>query len=128
MGVNLKIIIPSKEIELTDLGGKKVAVDALNNLFQYLTIIRDRMTGEPLRDSKGRITSHLSGLLYRTSNWMEAGIRPIFCFDGPPPKFKRKTLEEREAFKQQAEKKLEEAVKKGEPTYKYAQVASRMTD
>ena len=52
MGVNLKSIIPSKEIELVDLSGKKVAVDALNNLFQYLTIIRDRMTGEPLRDSK----------------------------------------------------------------------------
>ena len=81
MGVNLKSIIPSKEIELVDLSGKKVAVDALNNLFQYLTIIRDRMTGEPLRDSKGRVTSHLSGIFYRTINWMEFGIRPVFCFD-----------------------------------------------
>src|SRR5438445_4260832 len=128
MGVNLKSIIPSKEIELVHLSGKKVAVDAMNNLFQYLTIIRDRMTGEPLRDSKGRVTSHLSGLFYRTTNWMEFGIRPVFCFDGTPPAFKKSTIEKREALKKLAEAKYKEAKEKGEPTYKFAQVATRMTN
>lgn len=128
MGVQISSIIPSKEIELTDLSGKKIAIDALNNLFQYLSIIRDRMTGEPLKDHKGRITSHLSGLFYRTSSLIEMGINPVFVFDGKPPIFKKETLEEREALKKEAERKWEEALEKGEPAMKYAQAASRMTD
>lgn len=128
MGVQISSIIPSKEIELTALSGKKIAVDALNNLFQYLSIIRDRMTGEPLKDSKGRITSHLSGLFYRNSNLIEIGIKPIFVFDGKPPEFKKETLTERENAKKEAEKKWEEALEKGEPAMKYAQASSRMTD
>ncbi len=128
MGVQISSIIPSKEIELSDLGGKKIAVDALNTLFQFLAIIRDRMTGEPLKDSKGRITSHLSGLFYRTSSLMEVGIKPVFVFDGKPPEFKRATLDEREAAKKVAERKWMEAVEKGEAAIKYAQAASRMTD
>ncbi|MBI2543164.1 MAG: flap endonuclease-1 [Candidatus Aenigmarchaeota archaeon] len=128
MGVQISNIIPSKEIELTDLTGKRIAIDALNTLFQFLAIIRDRMTGEPLKDSKGRITSHLSGLFYRTSNLIEVGIKPIFVFDGKPPEFKRETLKEREAVKKEAERKWEEALEKGEPAMKYAQASSRMTD
>ena len=59
---------------------------------------------------------------------MEFGIRPVFCFDGPPPAFKKKTIQEREAVKKQAEIKYKEAKEKGEPAYKYAQLATRMTD
>ena len=105
MGVQISSIIPSKEIELADLAGKEIAVDALNTLFQFLAIIRDRMTGEPLKDSKGRITSHLSGLFYRTYNLIEANIKPIFVFDGKPPEFKKETLREREAIKKEAERR-----------------------
>ncbi|MBI2547430.1 MAG: flap endonuclease-1 [Candidatus Aenigmarchaeota archaeon] len=128
MGVQISGLIPSREIELADLSGKKIAVDALNTLFQFLAIIRDRMTGEPLKDSKGRITSHLSGLFYRTFNLIEAGIKPVFVFDGKPPAFKKETLEERENHKQAAEKKWQEALEKGEPAMRYAQASSRMTD
>jgi flap endonuclease-1 len=128
MGVQISGIIPSKEIELITLSGKKVAIDAFNICYQFLSIIRDRMTGEPLRDSKGRVTSHLSGLLYRTTNLIEAGIKPIFVFDGEPPRFKKKTIQERAAAKEQAKKKWKEAVEKGEPAIKYAQAASKFTD
>ncbi len=127
MGVQISEIIPSKQIELSDLAGKKIAVDALNTLFQFLSIIRDRMTGEPLKDSKGRVTSHLSGLLYRTSNLLAIGVKPVFVFDGKPPKFKRETLDEREAVKVEAERKWKDAIEKGEPAFKYAQAATRMT-
>lgn len=128
MGVSLRGIIPSKEIELKDLAGRKIAIDAYNNLYQYLSIIRDRITGEPLRDSKGRITSHLSGLFYRTANWLEIGIKPVFVFDGEAPKFKEKALEEREEAKKKAKKKWEEALKKGEKAITYAQAAAILTD
>lgn len=128
MGVSLEGLVEGKEVELTELAGKKIAIDAFNTLFSFLSIIRDRMTGEPLRDSKGRITSHLSGLFYRTSNLIEAGIKPIFVFDGEPPEFKKKTVEERKATREKAKEKWEEALKKGEKAITYAQAASQLTD
>ncbi len=128
MGVQISSIIPSKEIELTNLTGKKIAIDAFNTIFQFLSIIRDRMTGEPLKDHQGNVTSHLSGLLYRTANLIEAGISPVFVFDGQYPEFKKKTIEEREKVREEARKKWEEAVRKGEKAIKYAQAASRMDE
>ena len=128
MGVQISSIIPSKEIELTDLSGKKIAIDAFNTIFQFLSIIRDRMTGEPLKDHEGNVTSHLSGLLYRTSNLIESGIAPVFVFDGQYPEFKKKTIEERQKIREEARKKWEEAVRKGEKAMKYAQAASQMNE
>jgi len=128
MGVNLKDLVPKEEVELSSLSGKKVAIDAFNACFQFLSIIRDKMTGELLRDSKGRITSHLSGLFYRTVNLVEVGIKPAYVFDGEPPKFKQRTLEEREKMKEIARKKWEEALEKGEKAITYAQATSVLTE
>ena len=128
MGVQIAEIIPSKEIELVDLSGKKIALDAFNIIYSFLSIIRDRMTGEPLKDHHGNVTSHLSGLLYRTLNLLEAGIFPVYVFDGKYPEFKKKTIEEREKVREEARKKWEEAVRKGEKAIKYAQAASKMDE
>jgi flap endonuclease-1 len=129
MGVSLTELINPREIEFQDLLGKSIAIDAHNTLYQFLSIIRDRMTGEPLRDSKGRITSHLSGLFYRTSRMLEAGIRPIFVFDGKPPDFKRETVEARKGVRREAEVKWKQAVEKGEveKVMMYAQGATKLT-
>lgn len=120
--------MPKKEVELTSLSGKKIAIDAFNACYQFLSIIRDKMTGELLRDSKGRITSHLSGLFYRTSNLIEVGIKPAYVFDGEPPEFKKKVIEERERAKEEARKKWEEALEKGEKAITYAQATSILTE
>jgi flap endonuclease-1 len=129
MGVNLSDLVSGKTIELSDLKGKTIAIDAYNTLYQFLSIIRDRFTGEPLRDREGRITSHLSGLFYRTANLLENGIDPIFVFDGEPPAFKKKTTEMRNAIKKEAELKLEEAKIRGdeEAIRRYAQTTARLT-
>lgn len=128
MGVDISSLVTGKPIELIELSGRSVAIDAFNALYQFLTIIRDRITGEPLRDSKGRVTSHLSGLLYRISNLLEVGIKPVFVFDGEPPEFKKETIETRIEAREEAEKKWKEAVAKGEPAMRYAQAAARLTD
>src|SRR3989338_6979046 len=125
MGVQITSLIPTKEIEISYLTGKIIGIDALNWAYQFLSIIRDRMTGEPLKDSKGVITSHLSGIFYRNANLIENGIKPVWVFDGEYPEFKKKTLREREALKQEAEIKWKEALKKGEPAIKYAQATSK---
>lgn len=129
MGVQIAEKLPKKQIELKNLARKKIAIDAFNWIFQFLSIIRDRQTGEPLKDSRGRVTSHLSGLFYRTTKLIEAGIKPIYVFDGEPPVFKY-VREERKALRQEAEIKWKNALDRGDiaAVRKYAQAASRLTD
>ncbi len=129
MGIQFGNLIKGKEISLRDLKGKKIAVDTFNTLFQFLTMIRDRQTGEPLKDSRGRITSHLSGLFYRTAKFIENGIKPVYVFDGEPPRFKKIVVEQRRAIREEAEKKWKEALDKGEKekALKAAKMSSRLT-
>ncbi len=132
MGVNLRELIPSeavKEVSLQELRGRVIAIDAYNALYQFLAAIR-QPDGTPLMDSRGRITSHLSGLFYRTINFMEHGIKPVYVFDGKPPEIKHMEIERRKKVKEEAVKKYEEAVKKGdmEAARRYAQMSSRLTE
>ena len=80
-------------------------------------------------DSKGRITSHLSGIFYRNVNLLEKGIFPIYVFDGKPPEFKA-ISKQREERKKEAEKLYKEALEAGDlsTARKYAQQMSRLTD
>lgn len=111
MGVQISDIIPRKEIELSDLKGKTISVDAFNTLYQFLTTIRQQ-DGTPLMDLQGNITSHLSGLLYRNINLLAEGIKLIYVFDGVPPELKLKEIEERKKAKEVAREKYEEAKEK----------------
>ncbi|KUG18897.1 flap structure-specific endonuclease [hydrocarbon metagenome] len=77
------------------------AVDAHNALYQFLTIIR-QPDGTPLMSADGRVTSHLSGILFRTVNFMEKGIRPVFVFDGAPPDLKLDTVNHRREIRERA--------------------------
>jgi flap endonuclease-1 len=108
MGVNITDIIPRKEIELSDLKGKTVAIDAYNTLYQFLTTIR-QPDGTPLKDRDGNITSHLSGLFYRNINLLLDGIKPVYVFDGKPPELKAKEIERRKEAKMVAESAYEKA-------------------
>lgn len=127
MGVDLGDLFEKKEIEFSDLKGKVIAIDAYNTLYQFLSIIRQR-DGTPLLDSRGEITSHLSGFLYRTTNLIEEGIKPVFVFDGAPPLFKNATVEERKKIRTEAKEKWDEAKAKGdeEAAFKHAQASSRI--
>ena len=132
MGVNIREIIPAEAITEIDLAHPKykvIAIDAYNALYQFLTAIR-QPDGTPLMDSKGRITSHLSGLFYRTINLVEHGIKVVYVFDGKPPEMKYMEIERRRKVKSEAVRKYEEAVKRGdmEAARRYAQMASRLTD
>lgn len=131
MGVNLKELIPPearREVELRDLKGRVIALDAYNALYQFLTSIRQR-DGTPLMDSRGRVTSHLSGLFYRTINLVENGIKPIYVFDGKPPELKEEEVRRRMEAREKAEKLYQEALKEGriEEARRYAQMSSRLT-
>ncbi len=125
MGVDLGDLLAKKKIQIEDLSGRWVAVDAFNTLYQFLSIIRQK-DGTPLMDSTGRVTSHLSGLLYRTTNLIEAGVKVAFVFDGQAPSFKAGTLQERAEVREKAAAAWEEAKASGQDGFKYAQAASRV--
>ena len=129
MGVSLSELISGREIEIEDLRGKTIFMDASNVMYQFISSIRDRFTGEPLRDSHGNVTSHLSGLFFRTSKMMESGINVVYVFDGEPPKFKKKTIENRVKIRQEAQEKWKEALEEGdaEKIRKYSQAAIQLT-
>ena len=129
LGVNLRDIVPKTIVRLEDLSGKSIAIDAYNALYQFLAIIR-QPDGTPLKDSAGKITSHLSGLLYRTSNLVEMGIKPIYVFDGVPPVLKEVEIKRRMKAKEEAMVMYERAVARGDMTEArvYAQATSRLKD
>jgi len=129
MGVDLGDLFKKERCSLKDFANRVIAIDAYNAIHQFLSIIRQR-DGTPLKDAQGRVTSHLSGLLYRTANFVEAKIKPVYVFDGVPHPLKAKTIAERRERKELAEHEWKEALEKGdiETARKKAQQTSKITD
>ena len=128
MGVQITELIEGEEVAVEDLKNKTFAVDTYNLLYQFLSSIRQQ-DGALLTDSKGRVTSHLSGIFSRITKLMGYNMRFIFCFDGEMPELKRKERERRKELKVQAEKKYDEAVESEnvEDMRKFAARTSRLT-
>ncbi|MBM5805498.1 MAG: flap endonuclease-1 [Candidatus Verstraetearchaeota archaeon] len=128
MGVNLRDLVTPVAVSLEELKGKVVAIDGYNALYQFLAIIR-QPDGTPLKDSRGRITSHLSGIFYRTANLLEAGVKPVYVFDGKPPELKTKEIEKRIEVKERAAVEYKAALERGDmvAARKAAQATSKLT-
>lgn len=129
MGTQLKDIITKKEITLDGLSGNKLIVDSYNVMYQFLTTIRMK-DGSLLTDSKGNVTSHLTGLFSRSMNLMQRGIKLAYVFDGKAPELKEKERERRKKLKEEAAKEYEKAKEKEdiEDMKKYAARTSRLTE
>jgi flap endonuclease-1 len=129
MGVKLGSLFPSEQISFKDLHDRIIVIDAYNVLHQFLATIRQR-DGTALKNSEGKITSHLSGLSYRTSNLVQNRIKPVYVFDGKPHQLKQDTIDERNRRRIQAEKEWKDALEKGdtEKARVKAQQTSRVTD
>jgi len=113
MAVDLSKLVSKRKLQFDELRGKIIAIDAYNVLYQFLSIIRSP-DGTPLMDSKGNITSHLSGILYRTADLLDYGIKPIYVFDGIPSILKEKTTMARMKRREDAFRAYEEAKKAGD--------------
>lgn len=128
MGVAIRDILTDCKETLTwdDLSGI-AAVDAHNALYQFLSIIR-QPDGTPLMNGAGRVTSHLSGILFRTANFLERGIKPVFVFDGKPPELKQDTINERREVRARADEAWKAALREGdmEEAYKQASASARI--
>jgi len=129
MGVPLTPIIVKDSIRLADLRHKRLAVDGNAELYQFLALIR-LPDGTPLQDNQGRITSHLSGLFYRTTRLIaDYGLELVFVFDGTPPALKAAELARRRAIRQRYDEELTAARAAGDlaRAYSKATMTSRLT-
>jgi flap endonuclease-1 len=81
-------------INLHKLSGKKVAVDT--SLFLYKMLINMRTADQSYFTSKeGKVVSHITGIFYKTVNYLAVNITPIYVFDGKPPEYKNNVLKQR---------------------------------
>ena len=129
MGVVLTPIVQPQPIALAELRDRTLAVDGHGELYQFLALIR-LPDGTPLMDAKGRITSHLSGLFFRTTKLLaDYSPKLAFVFDGKPPVLKAAELDRRRAVKAEFEQARATAVASGDlaTAYSKATMTSRLT-
>ena len=129
MGLNLKDLIVKEKTTLEAFSTRVIAIDAYNAIYQFLASIRGP-DGLQLMDSQGRVTSHLSGLLYRNVNFLSLGIKPVYVFDGKAPSLKAAEIQRRKQIKKDATIKYERAIAEGnmEDARKFAQQTTSMRD
>ncbi|KAK4178577.1 putative DNA-repair protein rad2 [Triangularia setosa] len=116
-----------KEGEIKNQFGRKVAIDASMSIYSFLIAVRS--DGQQLMNEDGQTTSHLMGMFYRTLRMVDNGIKPLYVFDGAPPKLKSGELAKRFQRKQEAHEGLEEAKETGtaEEVEKFSRRTVRVT-
>ncbi|HEY1247654.1 MAG TPA: flap endonuclease-1 [Nitrososphaera sp.] len=129
MGLDIRSLVTPRMIRLAELTGKVIAIDAYNTLYQFLSIIRGP-TGELLTDSRGEVTSHLSGLFYRNANLMMENIKVVYVFDGKASELKKSEIKHRSNLKKEAFQKYQAAIEEGriEDARKYSTRTAVLTD
>ncbi|KAK9649514.1 Elongation of fatty acids protein 2 [Aspergillus fumigatus] len=95
----------------------------------YSFLIAVRSEGQQLMSESGETTSHLMGMFYRTLRMVDNGIKPLYVFDGAPPKLKSGELAKRTARKAEATEAHEEAKETGtaEDVEKFSRRTVRVT-
>jgi flap endonuclease-1 len=84
--------------------GKTIAIDASLLLYQFIIAIRKN--GYDLLDNNGNSVSHLYAIFIKTLKFIEFGIKPVFVFDGKPPKLKKRIIDNRRKIKKISKEKL----------------------
>ena len=95
----------------------------------YSFLIAVRSDGQQLMNESGETTSHLMGMFYRTLRIVDNGIKPLYVFDGAPPKLKSGELAKRFQRKSEATEAHEEAKETGtaEEVEKFSRRTVRVT-
>ena len=99
----------SQEVKIEAYFGRKVAVDASMSIYQFLIAMQRPDGTNMLTNDSGEVTSHINGLMHRTTKMLECGIKPVFVFDGKPPELKKGTLDDRREKREEADAALAKA-------------------
>ena len=113
--------------ELRRYTGRRLAVDASAWMYQFLSIVRTGAAAENLQNNQGSATSHLQGFVLRSLKLLEAGVHPVFVFDGKPPAMKLAVNRARREVRQQAAEEHAAAVSAGAQAEQVYKAASKST-
>ncbi|CAK4076635.1 unnamed protein product [Aphanomyces euteiches] len=106
-----------KELQMSALSGRSVAIDASMALYQFLVAVRSNGehggAAQMLTNEAGEVTSHIQGMFNRTIRLMENGLKPVYVFDGKPPVMKSGELAKRSERRQTAQENLKTATEEG---------------
>ena len=84
---------------------KCIAIDT--SIFLYKSLMNVRSKGDYLRNSEGKVVSHIQGLYYKTNQLLTFGIIPIYIFDGKPPQEKSDCIKARVKKVEECKQKIE---------------------
>ncbi|XP_074309004.1 flap endonuclease 1-like isoform X2 [Silene latifolia] len=83
------------------------------SIYQFLIVV-GRSGTQMLTNEAGEVTSHLQGMFLRSIRLLEAGIQPVYVFDGQPPDLKKEQLAKRYSIRADAAKDLSAAIENGD--------------
>jgi len=86
-----------KQTVITDYANKRVAIDANLMIYKNVYAIR-KHHGDNLKNND-IITTHIHSMILKLAGFHKYNIKPIFVFDGIPPKIKHLTLDKRDQFR-----------------------------
>ncbi|KAM7272661.1 hypothetical protein ACFE04_027324 [Oxalis oulophora] len=98
-----------KEQNFNSYFGRVIAIDASMSIYQFLIVVGRNGT-DMLTNEAGEVTSHLQGMFTRTIRILQAGIKPLYVFDGQPPDLKKQALAKRYSKRAQATDDLQQAI------------------
>jgi flap endonuclease-1 len=101
----------------SSLRQKRVAIDSSIAMYEFLAntqylSIQNQIV--EMKDQEGRNQGPLFGLIFRSLNYLENQIKPVWVFDGVPPQLKTKTLERRKLWKEEGQKSMIDALENHE--------------
>ena len=101
-----------REVKFENYFGRTVAIDASMHIYQFMVVV-GRVGDQTLTNESGEVTAHLNGMFYRTVRMLEAGIKPVYVFEGAPPEMKFGELVKRKEKRKEAQEGLEKAKEEG---------------
>ncbi len=130
MGVSaLRDLAVIEETQMHAYQDQVVAVDAHHWLFRYMTVQVRYMSEEYYTTSDGTEVPNLMGMLRGLPTLLDAGVTPLFIFDGAPESLKADEIEQRRTSKKEAKDQMEAARESGdvEAARKYKARAQSLT-
>jgi flap endonuclease-1 len=111
---SLRDIAAISTVAFDRLDGSVVAIDAHNWLYKYLTTTVKFTGAAAYTTDDGEEVANLIGIVQGLPKLLEAGITPVFVFDGAPTDLKADEIESRREARERAEERLEDARERGD--------------
>lgn len=97
------------EVDMSEIAGEKVAVDASNWLYKYMTTTARFTRTEAYTNDDGVELTNLIGVPRGVRKYFQRNIQPVFVFDGKPHTLKSEEIKRRKEKRSSASDKIEDA-------------------